>query len=97
MSGPFLTFWQDHGGVPIFGYPISPEMPEVSTGGRPRTLPVRVPCHVRLGTLSPKSTLRRGYAIVRKDGAVAASVAVGDRVDVELAESGFGARVEDVR
>ncbi|HSX22816.1 MAG TPA: exodeoxyribonuclease VII large subunit [Gaiellaceae bacterium] len=51
----------------------------------------------KLGTLSPKATLRRGYAIVRKDGAVAATVGVGDRVDVELADSGFGARVEDVR
>ena len=51
----------------------------------------------KLGTLSPKATLRRGYAIVRKDGAVAANVAVGDRVDVELADGGFGARVEDIR
>ena len=51
----------------------------------------------KLGTLSPKATLRRGYAIVRKDGAVAATITVGDRVDVELADSGFGARVEDVR
>jgi exodeoxyribonuclease VII large subunit len=50
----------------------------------------------KLATLSPRSTLQRGYAIVRKDGHVASDVAVGDRVDVELAESGFGARVEDV-
>lgn len=50
----------------------------------------------KLGTLSPKATLRRGYAIVRKDGAVTATIAVGDRVDVELADRGFGARVEDV-
>jgi exodeoxyribonuclease VII large subunit len=48
-----------------------------------------------LAALSPKATLRRGYAIVRKEGAVVAQVAVGDRVDVELAEGGFGARVED--
>jgi len=48
-----------------------------------------------LAALSPKATLRRGYAIVRKEGAVVARVAVGDRVDVELAEGGFGARVED--
>ena len=50
----------------------------------------------KLATLSPRSTLQRGYAIVRKDGRVTADVAVGDRVDVELAESGFGALVEDV-
>jgi exodeoxyribonuclease VII large subunit len=51
----------------------------------------------KLGALSPRATLERGYAIVRKDGAVTATVAVGDRVDVELAEGGFGARVEDTR
>ena len=50
----------------------------------------------KLATLSPRSTLQRGYGIVRKDGHVASHVAVGDRVEVELAESGFGARVEDV-
>jgi exodeoxyribonuclease VII large subunit len=54
----------------------------------------------KLGALSPKATLHRGYAIVRTDaGIVASSAAVspGMRVDVELAEGGFGARVEDVR
>jgi exodeoxyribonuclease VII large subunit len=49
----------------------------------------------KLVTLSPKATLRRGYAIVRRDGTVVARAAVGERVDVELAEGGFGARVED--
>lgn len=49
----------------------------------------------RLTALSPKATLRRGYAIVRRDGAVVSRVAVGEHVDVELAEGGFGARVED--
>ncbi len=49
----------------------------------------------RLAALSPRSTLRRGYAIVRRDGAVVSCVATGERVDVELAEGGFGARVED--
>jgi exodeoxyribonuclease VII large subunit len=49
----------------------------------------------KLAALSPKATLRRGYAIVRRDGRVVARVAVGERVDVELAEGGFGARVED--
>jgi len=51
----------------------------------------------KLAALSPKATLRRGYAIVRRDGRVVARVAVGERVDVELAEGGFGARVEDTR
>jgi exodeoxyribonuclease VII large subunit len=49
--------------------------------------------------LSPKATLNRGYAIVRTDSRVvasAAAVAPGVRVDVELAEGAFGARVEDV-
>jgi len=49
----------------------------------------------RLTALSPKGTLRRGYAIVRRDGAVVSRVAVGEHVDVELAEGGFGARVEE--
>ena len=53
----------------------------------------------KLATLSPKATLRRGYAIVRTDVGVVASraaLAPGMHVDVELAEGGFGARVEDV-
>jgi exodeoxyribonuclease VII large subunit len=54
----------------------------------------------RLRVLSPKSTLGRGYAIVRgADGIVRSSrdLAAGERVDVELAEGGFGARVEETR
>jgi exodeoxyribonuclease VII large subunit len=53
----------------------------------------------KLAALSPKATLRRGYAIVRTEAGVVAShatVSPGVRVDVELAEGGFGARVEDV-
>jgi exodeoxyribonuclease VII large subunit len=54
----------------------------------------------RLVALSPKATLKRGYAIVRTDSRVvadASSLAAGTRVDVELAEGAFGARVEDTR
>jgi exodeoxyribonuclease VII large subunit len=54
----------------------------------------------RLRALSPRATLDRGYAIVRTEAGVlrsAAAVAPGERVDVELAEGGLGARVEDVR
>ena len=54
----------------------------------------------RLRALSPKATLDRGYAIVRtEDGIVrrAAALKAGSRVDVELAEGGFGARVEETR
>jgi len=53
-----------------------------------------------LRALSPKATLTRGYAIVRTEARVVVSggdVAPGTHVDVELAEGGFGARVEDVR
>jgi subtilisin family serine protease len=28
LSGPFLKYWQEHGGLPIFGYPISEELVE---------------------------------------------------------------------
>ncbi len=54
----------------------------------------------RLRTLSPRSTLERGYAIVRADDAIVrqtAALATGTRVEVELADGGFGARVEEIR
>jgi exodeoxyribonuclease VII large subunit len=54
----------------------------------------------RLGTLSHRSTLNRGYAIVRTDNIIArdaATLSPGQRVEVELAEGGFGARVEETR
>jgi exodeoxyribonuclease VII large subunit len=54
----------------------------------------------KLAALSPVQTLERGYAIVRTEsGDVAAStsdVSTGERVDVTLADGGFGARVEEV-
>jgi exodeoxyribonuclease VII large subunit len=52
----------------------------------------------KLGVLSPLKTLDRGYAIVRMDSQLvraAADVAPGARVEIALAEGGFGARVED--
>ncbi|MGB2875620.1 MAG: exodeoxyribonuclease VII large subunit [Gaiellaceae bacterium] len=52
----------------------------------------------RLRALSPRATLERGYAIVRVDGQIVRSgraVSPGERVDVELAEGGFGARIEE--
>jgi exodeoxyribonuclease VII large subunit len=54
----------------------------------------------RLRALSPQATLERGYAIVRAKEAIirsGRSVEPGERVDVELAEGGFGARVEETR
>ena len=53
----------------------------------------------KLAALSPKATLGRGYAIVRTDSRIvvsSADVAPGARVDVQLAEGAFGARVEEV-
>jgi exodeoxyribonuclease VII large subunit len=52
----------------------------------------------KLRVLSPMKTLERGYAIVRTDSGVvrsSADVEPGTRVEVALAEGGFGARVED--
>ncbi len=52
----------------------------------------------RLRVLSHQTTLRRGYAIVRTDSGIlrsAAAVSPGERVEVELAEGGLGARVEE--
>jgi exodeoxyribonuclease VII large subunit len=57
-------------------------------------------CAGRLRALSPRATLTRGYAIVRKGNEVvrtAAALSAGERVDVELAEGGFGARIEETR
>jgi exodeoxyribonuclease VII large subunit len=54
----------------------------------------------RLRVLSPKSTLSRGYAIVRGEGGVvraSSELARGAHVDVQLAEGAFGATVEDTR
>jgi exodeoxyribonuclease VII large subunit len=54
----------------------------------------------RLRALSPRATLQRGYAIVRTGGKVlrsSAGVEPGAVVDVELAEGGLGARVEETR
>ena len=49
----------------------------------------------RLGALSPRSTLARGYAIVRDtDGIVTSPPASGEHVDVEVAEGAFGATVD---
>ena len=54
----------------------------------------------KLVALSPVQTLERGYAIVRTDSgdvvASASAVSAGARVDVTLADGGFGARVEEV-
>ena len=51
----------------------------------------------RLRALSPKATLDRGYAIVRREDQLvrsAASVSPGDAIAVEVADGSFGARVE---
>jgi exodeoxyribonuclease VII large subunit len=52
----------------------------------------------RLRALSPRSTLERGYAIVRGDSGIVRSssaVAPGDPIDVQVADGRFGARVDD--
>jgi exodeoxyribonuclease VII large subunit len=51
----------------------------------------------RLRTLSPRATLNRGYAIVRSDEAIvrsASSLESGERIDVEVGDGRFGARVD---
>jgi exodeoxyribonuclease VII large subunit len=54
-------------------------------------------CAGRLRALSPRATLQRGYAIVRRESEIvrsAAAVAAGESIDVEVADGRFGARVE---
>ena len=51
----------------------------------------------RLRALSPRATLERGYAIVRRNDRLVRSVtevAAGDAIAVEVADGSFGARVE---
>jgi exodeoxyribonuclease VII large subunit len=51
----------------------------------------------RLRTLSPQATLNRGYAIVRAGESIvrsAEAVEPGERIDVEVGDGRFGARVE---
>jgi exodeoxyribonuclease VII large subunit len=51
----------------------------------------------RLRALSPKATLNRGYAIVRAREAIvrsASAARTGERIDVEVSDGRFGARVE---
>jgi exodeoxyribonuclease VII large subunit len=57
-------------------------------------------CAGRLRALSPRATLGRGYAIVRRGEAVirsATALSIDDRVDVELGEGHFSGRVEEVQ
>jgi exodeoxyribonuclease VII large subunit len=57
-------------------------------------------CAGRLRALSPRATLTRGYAIVRRGDAVvrsATALSLDERVDVELAEGRFAGRVEEVQ
>jgi exodeoxyribonuclease VII large subunit len=54
----------------------------------------------RLRTLSHRATLNRGYAIVRTEAGIlrsAGSVTSGDAIDIELADGGVAARVEETR
>jgi exodeoxyribonuclease VII large subunit len=51
----------------------------------------------RLRALSPRGTLARGYAIVRREGELvrtATAVSPGDSISVDVADGSFGARVE---
>jgi exodeoxyribonuclease VII large subunit len=52
-----------------------------------------------LAALSPARVLHRGYAVVRLQSSVvrrAGQVSAGQAVDVQLAEGGLSARVEEV-
>ncbi|MBO9316871.1 MAG: S8 family serine peptidase, partial [Chloroflexus sp.] len=38
LGGGFRTYWEQNGGLPIFGFPISEEFTEISSDGRPVTV-----------------------------------------------------------
>ena len=53
-------------------------------------------CEAQLTALDPNATLKRGYAVVHKDGHVVSTiggVSSGDRLIVKIADGGFGAQV----
>ena len=55
--------------------------------------------HDKVEILSPVSTLRRGYAIVRADGKAVTKVSklkAGDKISVQLADGSFGSVVDEV-
>jgi len=52
---------------------------------------------VQLRSLHPQATLRRGYAVVERDGDVVSSVRgvkSGDRLGIRVSDGAFAARVE---
>jgi subtilisin family serine protease len=76
LKGPFLKFWQSHGGLAVFGYPISEEFPELSaTDGKLYTVQyfernrfelhpefANTPNEVLMGLLGVDSTRARTFA-----------------------------------
>jgi len=67
----------------------------VAAAQRDRRLHLRR-CEAQLTALDPNATLKRGYAVVHKEGHVVstiAGVASGDRLIIKIADGGFGAQV----
>lgn len=71
VRGDFLRFWNDNGGLPVFGFPISEEFEEISAEGTYRVQyfernrlelhPEKAPPHnVLLGRLGETALLRTG-------------------------------------
>ncbi|HUS16738.1 MAG TPA: hypothetical protein VM536_17215 [Chloroflexia bacterium] len=75
LGGGFLAYWQRHGGLPIYGYPISEELLEQSTSDR-RVYLVQyfernrfelhpehrgTPAEIQLGLLGADLLQRRGW------------------------------------
>jgi exodeoxyribonuclease VII large subunit len=53
-------------------------------------------CEAQLVALDPNATLKRGYAVVHKEGHVVSTIAnvtSGDRLIIKIADGGFGAQV----
>lgn len=75
LSGNFLSFWEENGGLPIFGYPISERFEEISeTDGKPHVVQYfernrfeyhpdlpELPYGVLLGHLARETLLDRGW------------------------------------
>jgi hypothetical protein len=75
LRGVFLAYWQQHGGLPVFGYPLSEEFVEISeTDGKPYRVQyfernrfeyhpeyAGTPSEVLLGLLGVDITRHRGF------------------------------------
>ncbi|MFL5734140.1 MAG: O-antigen ligase family protein, partial [Chloroflexia bacterium] len=93
VSEPFLSFWRNNGGAPVFGNPVSPVMLEVEEGGRVLSVQyferARFEFHpefddptkqVQLGLLGSEAPVTGQVAFPLPAGLQGTEVVLGDKV-----------------